>query len=516
MKILKINLKTLVTMGALATMFAGCAKIDDFGDTNINPDVAQPTPAALLTSAESSLPGLAANTRTFLYCQYASETQYTDVSLYSLPQVESGPTYSGPLMDLQVILNLPASNSHYKAIAKILKSYFIWTTTDRWGDVPYSEALLGAANLSPKYDEQLAIYKAMFADLASAVTDLGTASAPVAGDVVYGGNTTKWRKLANTIRMMAALRLSKKLPTIGGMAQVEFNAAATNPAGIITSNADNFAMTHPGGPQGSVFQNPWYGTYLTRDDYAISKTMTDCLAGLGDTRGAAFGTYPTSATTPIGFPYGLTRDLAITFTNSVGNGHGRVLFQTASPDPRVVNNKRDEKSPVVIIGASQSLLAWAEGLQIGWATNGVAKDAYEAGVAASFAEWGVTLPATYLTTGPANFLTGNGVAAIGQAPAPWDAIPASQNAVTNTPVKRIQLQRWLATYPNGNEGWAEFRRTGVPDLKPTRFATNAGGQTPRRYVYGVNEYATNGTQLAIAIARLPGGDKQDSKVWWDQ
>jgi hypothetical protein len=500
MKILKINLKTLVTMGALATMFAGCAKIDDFGDTNINPDVAQPTPAALLTSAESSLPGLAANTRTFLYCQFASETQYTDVSLYSLPQVESGPTYSGPLQDLQTILNLPASTLHYKAIAKILKSYIIWTTTDRWGDVPYSEALLGAGNLSPKYDEQLAIYKAMFADLASAVTDLGASSAPVAGDVVYGGNTTKWRKLANTIRMMAALRLSKKLPTIGGVAQVEFNAAATNPAGIIASNADNFAMTHPGGPQGSVFQNPWFVTYFTRDDYAISKTMTDCLTGLGDTRGSAF------ASTAIGFPYGLTRDLAITFTNSVGNGQGRVLAPS----------KRTELSPVVIIGASQSLLAWAEGLQIGWATNGVAKDAYEAGVAASFAEWGVTLPATYLTTGPANFLTGNGVAAIGQAAAPWDAIPASQNAVTTTPVKRIQLQRWLATYPNGNEGWAEWRRTGVPDLKPTRFATNAGGQTPRRYVYGVNEYATNGTQLAIAIARLPGGDKQDSKVWWDQ
>ena len=493
---IKNNLKTLVTMGTMVTLFAGCGKIDDFGNTNINPDVAQPVPSALLTSAESSLPGLAANTRTFLYCQYASETQYTDASLYSLPQVESGPLYSGPLADLQVILNSPDATLHYKAIAKIIKSYIFLNITDRWGDVPYSEALKGAGNLAPKYDEQLEIYKGIFADLKSAGTDLATTSAPVAGDIVYGGNTTKWRKLANTIRMIAALRLSKKIPAL---AQTEFNLAVTSAGGIITSNADNFSIIHPGGPQGSVFQNPWYVLYFTRDDYAISKTVTDCLSGLGDTRGSAF-----AAPGP-GFPYGLTRDLAISFTNSIGNSQGRVL----------ATSKRTETSPVVVIGASQSLLAWAEGLERGWAT-GIAKDAYDAGVTASFAEWGVTLPATYLTTGPANYLSGSGVATVGQNAAPWDAIPASQNALTTTPIKRIQLQRWLATYPNGNEGWAEWRRTGVPDLKPTRFATNAGGQIPRRYVYGTNEGATNGAQLAIAVARIPGGDKQDSRVWWDQ
>ncbi len=497
MKMIKNNLKTLVTMVAMATLFAGCAKIDDFGDLNTNPDVAQPLPASYLTSAESSLPGLAASTRSFLYCQYASETQYTEASLYNLPQLESGPLYSGPLQDLESIINSANASTHYKGIAKVIKSYIFLTITDRWGDVPYSEALKGAGNLAPKYDEQMNIFKGIFADLKSAGTDLGTTSAPVAGDIVYGGNTTKWRKLANTIRMIAALRLSKKAPAL---AQTEFNDAVTNSLGIITTNADNFSIVHPGGPQGSVFQNPWFVTYFTRDDYAISKTMTDCLSGLGDTRGSVF------ATPGPGFPYGLTRDLAITYTNSIGNGQGRVL----------ATSKRTETSPIVVIGASQSLLAWAEGLERGWATNGNAKNAYEAGVAASFAEWGVALPAAYLTTGTANYISGSGVAAIGQHAAPWDAIPASQNALTPTPIMRIQLQRWLATYPNGNEGWAEWRRTGVPDLKPTRFATNAGGQIPRRYVYGVNEIATNAAQLALAVARLPGGDKQDSRVWWDQ
>ncbi|MFZ1784625.1 MAG: SusD/RagB family nutrient-binding outer membrane lipoprotein [Ferruginibacter sp.] len=514
MKNIKINLKTLVALIASASLITGCAKISDFGDTNLNPDaVTLPVPSALLTSAESSLPGFSSSTVTFLYCQYGAETQYTDASLYSLPQFESTGTYVGPLMDLQVILNTPLATVHEKAVAKILKSYYIMRVTDRWGDVPYSEALQGAGNLAPKYDMQEDIYKAMFTDLADAITELGTVSAPLKGDIVYGGDVAKWKKAANSIRLIAALRLSKKTGATLADAKAAFEAAATDPNGIIASNADNFSLTHPGGPQGSVFQNPWYRLYFTRDDYAISKTMTDCLNGLGDNRISAFCgpllvTIPPTTTT-IGFPYGLTRDLAISFTNSIGNNQARVLHPT----------KRAESGPtsnIVMIGAAQSLLAWAEGLQLGWASNGTAKAAYDAGVAASFGQWGLTMPATYLTTGPANFTSGSGVAAIGQNAAPWDAIPAAQNASTSTPVKRIQLQRWLASYPDGDEGWAEWRRTGVPDLRPSRFATNSGGQIPRRYVYGVNEAATNPAQLAIAVGRLTGGDTQDAKIWWDQ
>lgn len=496
-------------MVALAAIGTGCAKIDDFGETNANPDaVTKPVTSALLTSAESSLPGLASSLRTVTYCQYVSETQYTDVSLFSLPQLESGGSYSGPLMDLQVILNV-SSNQNEVAVAKILKSYFMWTITDRWGDICYSEALKGQANLTPKYDPQEDIYKGIFKDLKDAVAALNVNGAVVKGDVVYGGDVTKWKKLGNTIRLMAALRLSKKYPNVGQLAQVEFNDAATNAAGIISSNSDNFKITPPGGPQGSVFQNPWYATYFSRDDYGISKTMTDLMAGLGDTRMSVF------ATNSVGFPYGLTRDLAISFTNSINNGHGRVLYQNPllPTDPK---NKRNETSPIVLIGASQALLAWAEGLERGWATNGSAQTAYEAGITASFGEWGVAMPAGYLTSAAANYSSGTGVASIGQNAAPWDAIPAAQNASTNTPLKRIQLQRYIAAFPNGNEGWAEWRRTGVPDLKPTRFATNSTKQIPRRYVYGTGEGSTNPAQLAIAVGRLPGGDTQDSKVWWDQ
>lgn len=526
MKNRSIKLFAAAAFVGLAIGGVGCGKISDFGTTNNNPNsVTSPITSALLTNALITLgpvsQGVGSNVgvRAGLYCQYTSETQYTDVSLYSLPIAESGVLYSGtgtgtappgPLMDLKVIMNrnsdpviapsvsVYGSNANQIAVAKILSSYYYWVTTDCWGDVPYSEALQGAANLFPKYDLQLDIYKGLFKDLKDAVAGFD-GGATVKGDIVYNGNIASWKKFANSLRLVMAMRLSKQYPNAGELAATEFAAAlAPSQGGVITTNAENFRIDYAGG--GTVYNHPWFDEYVTRvrDDYALSKTMADCLAGLGDTRRSVFGTPGTP------FPYGLTRDLALTFTSSVTNNYSRVLEA----------NKRLVGSPVVVLGASTVLLAQAEAAQRGW-TGGSAQALYEAGVTASFSEWGLTVPAGYFT-GAASFTSGGGVPAIGQAPAPYDAIPANQGAPTPTALSRIHLQRWLAGYPNGTEGWSEWRRTGVPDLKPTRFATNSGNGIPRRFMYGPSEYSLNGTNLAAAIARLSGGDVAQARVWWDK
>ena len=156
-----LSLITLVIGGA------GCAKIDQFGTTNQNPNgITTPVTSALLTNVLSGLGGFGTNNRTLLYPQLIAENQYTDASLYSLPQLEMGGTYSGPLQDLQTIIDYNSdpktagvaaangSNANQISIARILKAFLFWYTTDRWGDVPYSEALKGAANTSPKFDLQ--------------------------------------------------------------------------------------------------------------------------------------------------------------------------------------------------------------------------------------------------------------------------------------------------------------------------------------------------------------------------
>src|SRR5690606_34401452 len=101
-----------------------------------------------------------------------------------------------------------------------LKAYYFWNVTDRWGDVPYTEALRGAEDFTPAYDTQESIYNALFALLKEA-NDMAP-EPTLQGDIVYGGDMTKWKKLANTIRLLMALRLSNVDPQRG---ETEFNDA---------------------------------------------------------------------------------------------------------------------------------------------------------------------------------------------------------------------------------------------------------------------------------------------------
>ena len=516
MKHISIKKITSAALIALAIMGTGCAKIDQFGTTNSNPNgITTPVPSALLTNVLSQVGGFASNLRRGVYAQYLSENQYTETSLYSLPQLEMSGTYSGPLQDMQTIINYNSdpktaatasadgSNANQIAVAKIVKAYIFWTVTDAWGDVPYSQALQGAGNLLPKFDKQEDVYFGIIKECKDAVAGFDGGAGP-RGDILYGGNVASWKKFANSLRMLMAMRLTNKYPAAGGKAAVEFADAVAGSGGYITANAENAVLAYPGGS----FQNPWYLTYQTRDDYASSKTLGDVLSGLGDTRSSVFGT------NNIMFPYGLTRDLAIAYGNSVGNGQSRVLAVS----------KRQQNSPVTVIGASLVLLARAEAKERLWIAGGTlgAEADYNAAIQASFDEWGVAMPGAYLTGG-ANYAAGAGVpTSIGAGSAPYDNFrkllgptpPAEDNlqdAATPTKLSRIALQRWICAFPNGNEGWAEQRRTGVPNLTTTRFKT---GKFVLRYVYGNSDYGLNNANTVAAAAAI-GGDVQETKVWWD-
>ncbi|MBC7938053.1 MAG: SusD/RagB family nutrient-binding outer membrane lipoprotein, partial [Rhizobacter sp.] len=458
---------------------------------------------------QSQLGAIALSIRPALFVQYLSETQYTDPSLYSEPNLDLSGNYSGPLYDLESIIKRntdPAtrliafgsgSNANQISIAKILKSYIISTVTDRVGDVPYSESLKGTDNLFPRYDEQEKIYDTIFKDLKNAIETFDGGAA-IKGDIIYGGDIAKWKKAANSLRMTLALRLSKKFPAAGGYAALQFSEAANHPDGFITTNADNLVIAYPGG---TAFRHPWFDLYNGRTDYALSKTIGDILANMSDGRRTAYGTGGAT------FPYGLTRDDATDLPTT----YAKVL----------ADNKRAENSPVVVLSAAVSLLNLAEGLERGWVTTSTpgftATQAYENGITASFAQWGISNAATYISGANANYATGTG-GGTGVGVNPQGSIPASSNALTAAKIDRIALQKYIALFPDGTQAWSEWRRLGVPGLQPTTFATNsaAGKQIPTRFVYAPNEFGLNGAKVAEAVARLPLGDVMNEKVWWNR
>lgn len=462
---------------------SSCKKIEDFGNINNNPNATtSPTTSALLTNTLAGLGnnvwGSAATTAGGLYAQYMSETQYTEESRYATPTINKGGYYSGSLNDLQNIINyntapetapiaaLNGSNANQIATARILKAYIYWNVTDSWGDIPYFNALKGDGLIA--YDKQSDIYPDLIKELKEAVEQFD-GGASFKGDILYNGNVTQWKKFANSIRLLIALRLSEVDPST---AQTEINAALNQSAGVIENTSDNATLVYPGGN----YNHPLYQYYeiTKRFDYALSKTAVDILSPVNDPRLSVFGS------SNVGFPYGLTRDNAVSFANT-NTDWSYVLAAS----------KRQATSPLVIVSAADVWLARAEAIQRTWVT-GSAATAYRTGIQRSWEQWGVYDEAALNA---------------------YLALPA--NSIATNPLSKIQTQQWIAFYPNGTQGWSNWRRTGIPVLTP---ASGTGLQIPVRLPYGPDEFNLNKENADAAAALYTAAgvtNSQDAKVWWD-
>ncbi|RYC71350.1 MULTISPECIES: SusD/RagB family nutrient-binding outer membrane lipoprotein [Spirosoma] len=487
-----------MTLGLL-TGLGLMASCSDFGDQNINPNAAvTPVTSALLTEAMLGVPpttatgalleGIAGRLTTLapeprLFAQYWSESQYPENSLYATTFADWNRYYAVTLQDLQTIIDYNTdestrayvaqfgSNNNQLATARILKAYVFSVVTDRWGDVPYFNALKKQTQV--EYDPQQAIYADLFKELkeASAQFDNGRA---FDGDILFAGNATKWKKFANSLRMILALRLTKVDPATG---RTEFTAAYNDAAGYISTNADNATIRYTDVNQ---FRNPDNALFDGRSDYGVSDVLVNKLESLSDPRLPAYAT-PTSTGDFVGLPYGLTRDLLIDYTNDNP--------EYALPSAKVLAKTQ----PSYIITASQMLLAKAEASVLGW-ISADARTAYNDAIRASWEQWGVYDAAKYTAY----------IASPNVAPTAGDILA------------KIGDQRWIALYPNGSEAWTEWRRTGYPNLQPTPYAVNESKQIPRRYGYPNTEPTLNTAAYEAAVGRLSNGDKTSSRVWWDK
>lgn len=482
----------ILTLALAVVLIFSCKKLEDFGGTNTNPAATNnPITSALLTNTLSGMGGTWAGPS--LYCQYFSETQYPDFSCYSTNSASPMGNYSGALYDLQnIIINntneatkaaaaLNGANENQIAIARILKAYIFWTITDRWGNVPYTDALKGDPNVT--FDTQEVIYKNLLKELTEAVAQFSTGGAPIKGDIAYNGDVTKWKKLANSLRMLMALRLSKQYPTASDYAATQFKSALADAVGSIATNADNFTLNYPGGN----FKNPFYNMYDGRKDYGESATMTTLLGTLAnDARQAVFGATVTGAASNLGVPYGRAR----TYIDPWCGANPTYCYVFAP-------SYRQATSPLYIVKASSVLLARAEAADRGWTSETANTGTlYQSGITASFTQWGLAAPA-------ASYFTTAGI-----------ALPSAFGTGAN--LQQIATQQYVAYFPDGLQGWSNWRRTNIPALLPAPDATNTPKVIPRRYMYGTTDYslAKAGTEAAVAL--MSNGDKMDSKVWWDK
>ncbi|KQR71812.1 SusD/RagB family nutrient-binding outer membrane lipoprotein [Pedobacter sp. Leaf176] len=468
--------------GLLLVTAAGCKKLENFGATNVDPNTTtQANTSALLTNSLVGLASYAYDTNAGFYGQYFSETQYPDASLYTVTTNRPFTGYySGALYDLQNI-QLQNTSNNMNQVSKIVQQYIFWTITDRFGDIPYSQALKGIEFNAPAYDTQESIYKGMISTLTSAVAAFDNSG--ISGDIMFNGDVASWKRFANSLRMMMALQLSKRYPGATDYAATQFKAALADANGYIATNAQNAKIVY-----NVNYKNPVWNEYNGRKDLAESKTMTDLMTTTlgGDARQAAYGGASevpgNTASSSLGVPYGVTRAAATGFTDA-NPSWARVLR----------GDLRLETSPFVILSAAEVALARAEAANMSWTTEPLAT-VYTSGIALSHEQWGVGAPS-------ASYLAGSNV-----------AIGAAGSAAN---LKNIATQEYVASYPNGLRSWNVYRRTGFPALVPAAAATNSSKLIPRRYSYPSSELTSNLASVTAAIARLTGGNTQDARVWWD-
>jgi len=474
--------RTIKTIIAFAGLYlaAGCTKFED----NINVSPNKPVVAYnadLFTYAMRYVSNTAESPQGALYTQQLSETQYTDASRYVNIAFDWSSWYADPLMNLQTIINRPINPSteaaegsakNQMAVARILRAFFYWHMTDRWGAIPYSKALQGTANFTPEYTSQKDVYFDLMKELkeAAAQIDAGTG---VKGDFLYNKDMSKWKKLANSMRALMALRISKVDATKG---KAEFADALAG--GLLASNADNFVYPHQ---LETANQNYWFGVLKTAELYAPSDVLVNYMTEADPRLKTYANKNKLTPAAYVGMPYGLANSDAVVVS---GTGTSKVSTMGA--------NIRKQNTSTQIITFAQILFAKAEAAKLGWipGDDAEAKANYEAAITNSIIQWNGD------NTGAAAFITTPAIA--------YD--PANS-------IKQIAYQRWVHLYMNGYEAWAEWRRTGFPTLTPA--PNNGGALIPTRQGYPSKEFTLNSVNYEKAKADMGGKDDLTGKVWWD-
>jgi hypothetical protein len=373
---------------------------------------------------------------------------------------------------------------NYKAIAKILKSFYFQYLVDMYGDIPYSEAHLRGTNLTPKYDPAITVYRDLIVQLDEAISLIDNASSesinPGANDVMLHGDMTMWKKFANTLKLRILIRESgrsasasyiaakmNELQTSGAIFLGPNDNVKINPGYSATVNQQNgFASTFLN--TNNAFKNNWSSTAATK--YTITY-----LLNTSDKRiGRIYSATSAGPNTYNGHQQG---DVLSTSTNYPVSHIGPGLLSSSSQDG-------------IVFTAAESLLLQAEAVQRGYLA-GSAKNLYESAITESYKLLG-------LSAADASDYYSQGINLVN-----WDAS-------TGHEIEAIINQKWIALNGiNGGETWIENTRTGFPSHVP--LSTVAPGTSrPIRLLYPSSEIAGNTANVPHQIE----SEAFTNKIFW--
>lgn len=477
-------------IAAAGVLAVGSGACKEFLDVNENPNAPEQAQvdirlAALITSfvhstyyGENSLWG-AEWTQQF---SYNRETRaYAEVHRYELQETDATTAwdyfYTRPAREsYQLVRDASAeADVYYRGIGKLFNAWTFQIITDLWGPVPYADAFDPTIR-EPKYDEQKVVYAGIEKTLEEAVADLGSATGrrPTNNDFLFGGDMTRWVKLARFLQARTHLRLS----SAPGENRVErANRALQALAGGLASNADDVDFAYPGGQNA---RNPLFTFQDLRGQLAASEYMVTLLGSRNDPRlpimftpivyDSVRGTarYPSTTPTWVGHLNGGAplNDSTVSWIGPYYSAETATLNVVSYADQKFT----EAEARLIVGGAAAADAAYREGIRAHMQKLGVATAAITA----------------YVNARP----------------------PLASVA---NPLEEIITQKYIANFLKV-EPWNDWRRTGFPRLpSPVEQAMLPG--IPQRIRTPGSELSNNANQVQ-ALGIPTGLEGMMTKVWW--
>ena len=412
------------------------------------------------------------------WAQLWSKVQYNDEARYvprrGVIDAVWDEIYSRTISESTAMYDLAEAdgNTNLQGVALVMQAIGYQTLVELYGPVPFTEAIDGAI-LKPTYDSESVVFEGVIDLLTQAASLLSNGSGAItaSSDLYYGGDASKWMKLANSLKFRALMRISATRPVSSEL------QALVNGGNMFASNADSAELVYLSVAPDA---NPIWETVIdgNRPEYKIGLEAVDALTSLNDPRLEVYAA-PNADGDIVGKPAGFGNQTplpndALGYTYANISGLGDFYLQ---PD-----------LPAVIMSYSQLNFLMAEAANEGFISGSIAaaKAFYYEGIAANFA-WNGISSASYLAQENLNFSTEN-------------------DART-----KIGTQQWLSLYSQGFEAWTEWRRTNIPALLPA--AEGAINQIPSRLYYPTLEPSLNKDNYNAASSDI-GGDELTSPLFW--
>ncbi len=397
------------------------------------------------------------------------------------------------------------------AISQLTRIHAMQQIATMQGPLPYTQVKAGETQVP--FDDEPTAWKAMFDDLDKVIVTLKNAAASGVSedlaevDQIYRGDCSKWLKFANTLKLRMAIRISS---ADAELAKTKAEEAVAD--GVMTSVSESaYDNTNSGQT------NNGYKIVHDWGELRANACLVSYMNGYKDPRRAAYFSKAApslgSSEEYVGVRSGTQNP------PSPGNYSQYSSFKMAVE--AIGESAHAGANPQAIMYASEAAFLRAEGALKGWNMGGSAKELYETGIRLGFEEFGVSGADAYIadnTSTPGDhddpLNSADSYVNKSEITIAWD-----EAATAEQKLEKIITQKWIANLLNPIEGWADFRRTGYPQIFPPVVNASQDGCTlerqMRRLKFPQSEYNGNKENTEAACAFLPGGvDSHNADLWW--